>query len=506
MHAASLTSSETGNFFLPGNKLTFTFNLGETPPPETGLVVFNLLNAQGRQLASKTQDLEGKNALEVTFEPPALEGFYKLEAEGDHGQLAHCTLGVLAAAEVSPEPDPSSRYGTVAHLKGMDDQDRELMLDLIKRGGLGWIREGFLWHQMEKAPGEWTTERYDDLMARSLKHGICVLPVLCFGTPWAAIDSSLPDGKRYRAQPKAEAWQNYIRTMIARYGEHVHAWEIWNEPNLKTFWQPEPNAPAYAELMSQASATIREVAPGDTIITSGFSPCQSYLPDAPNQDEELFVRELVKYRPLPFDALGDHPYTSYQHGVSLARTEECFNINLGNALRGLDEAVDDVDSYPMWLTEMGVSTIPHITTEMQGAGYLTTVMTVATAKQNVERIIIYNFRDVGTDPTEKEDMFGLLHHDYTPKPGYFAVSTLIKKIGKAKFVGRETDEGLIVYRFEKPDGGRTEVLWTSGNPVEYVLPAEVKAVTDVTGCLFPVDLKNGVNCVSIGTLPIYLDY
>ncbi|MDP0495686.1 MAG: hypothetical protein Q7Q73_05710 [Verrucomicrobiota bacterium JB024] len=507
VHSASLTSPLTGNFFTPGETLSFVFRLDGTPTPDSGVVAFTLRNAQGRLIDTTTLKLDDKKALSVAFDAPQEEGFYTLTAESDSGQLTACTLGVLAPANPSAKPDPSSRYGVVAHLKGMDDRHRNLMLDLIQCAGFGWLREGFLWHELEATPGVWTTARYDDLIERSLAHGICVLPVLCFGTPWAAdTDAQLPPDKLRLAQPRADAWTNYVRKMLELYGDRVHAWEIWNEPNLRTFWQPELDPAGYADLSEQAAATIREIAPEDTIITAGFSPCQSYLPDAPEQAEERFVRELAARDPLPFNAIGDHPYTVFRHGVSQAETEELFLDNLANVLRGLDETVDDPDNYPLWLTEMGVSTIPRITTEMEAAGYLTTVMTIAAAQSNVERIILYNFRDVGTDPTDKEHMFGLIHHDYTPKPGYFAVRTFIDKVGEAEFTGREEFGGLVVYTFDQPDGGSTEIIWASDEPVEYALPSDVLAVTDATGCPLPVALKDGIPSLTVGALPVYLDY
>lgn len=504
--SATLSSANVGNFFVPDEALEFTFDLGASARPAGDIVRFDLRAANGQLLQTRTLNIKGKTSADISFEPPPREGFYVLEAYGENSQIARSTLGVLSPANPEQKPDAASRFGTVAHLKHMNSTDREQMLNLIQRAGMGWIREGFLWHEMEPVQGQWNTAGYDDLVERSLRHGIAVLPVLCFGTPWAAIDQSLPSDKARLLKPRAEPWQNYVRKMVERYGDRLNAWEIWNEPNLKSFWLPEPNAEAFADTMRQATEVIRQIAPQDTILTAGFSPTRSFMPDAPSMDEALFVRELVAAEPVPFDAIGYHPYTVFHHNVSNERTEMLFLNNLDVAVEGLQGTVDTPDAYPLWLTEMGISTIPRIIDPYTAAGYSALTLTLALSRDNVEKIILYNFRDVGNDWTEKEHMFGLLHHDYTPKPGYFAVRNFIRLLDGAGFDGRTQDDGVVTYSFTTCEGGRVDVLWAANEPRRIVLPEGVNEVIEVTGAPYPVNVENGAVVLEVGIVPLYLKY
>lgn len=471
------------------------------------MIIFTLRNSQNQLVGGKLKVIDEADSFTMVLPALVSDGYYLLRADGMLGELTRSSLGVLEAANPDAEPDPYSRFGTVAHLKHLNNQERDKMLDLMQRAGLGWVREGFLWHELEPEPGQWQTDRYDDLVTRSLSYGINVLPVLCFGNDWAAnTDEVLPKSTLIQYQPKAEPWQNYIRTMVERYGDRVDAWEIWNEPNHSTFWRPQSNAQDFAETAAQATEVIRELAPGDTIVSAGLSPCRADVPDQPERDEALFISALAAHDPLPFDAIGSHPYTLYRHGVTNARSQVLFDANLATVLEGMEGRVVDPASTPLWLTEMGVSTIPRITTEENAAGHLAVLMTLASIRSNAELMVIYNFRDVGNDPAEKEHMFGLLHHNYTPKPGYFAVRNFIKKVGQAAYVSSEESGGIVIHTFAKDDGGMVDIIWALEDSVDYLLSAQINSITDVTGSPIPIALTENELSIRVTPSPIYLEY
>ena len=43
-------------------------------------------------------------------------------------------------------------------------------------------------------------------------------------------------------------------------------WEVWNEPNIKQFWKPQPSADDYAKLALAAASAIHAAAPGELVV------------------------------------------------------------------------------------------------------------------------------------------------------------------------------------------------------------------------------------------------
>ena len=50
----------------------------------------------------------------------------------------------------------------------------------------------------------------------------------------------------------------------------ITTWQIWNEPDLLTYWCPAPNPAAYAQLFSEAATAIHGVDRNARVITSGL--------------------------------------------------------------------------------------------------------------------------------------------------------------------------------------------------------------------------------------------
>jgi polysaccharide biosynthesis protein PslG len=79
---------------------------------------------------------------------------------------------------------------------------------------------------------------------------------------------------------------------------HALLWEMWNEPNIKQFWMPAPNAVDYSKLAIEVGKAIRSAAPQERYI----GPATSRI-DMPFL-EVCFKAGLLKY----WDAVSVHPY------------------------------------------------------------------------------------------------------------------------------------------------------------------------------------------------------
>ena len=120
----------------------------------------------------------------------------------------------------------------------------------------------------------------------------------------------------------------------------IRSWQIWNEPNARTYWRPGSSAPqGYGELLKLSSRVIRANDPGAEVIAAGL-----FLTPLDGMPMPRFVGELYEVPGIgdSFDALALHPYARNTTGV----------LSQIRVARGLMAANDDGD-LPLWITELG---------------------------------------------------------------------------------------------------------------------------------------------------------
>jgi hypothetical protein len=76
----------------------------------------------------------------------------------------------------------------------------------------------------------------------------------------------------------------------------------------------------------------------------------------------------------------------------------------------------------VWLTEFGFSTCGQgdrwCVNDQQQAEYIKDSFRIARRWDYVKAALVYNLRNKGSDPTDREDQFGLLNRDFSPKPSF----------------------------------------------------------------------------------------
>jgi len=167
--------------------------------------------------------------------------------------------GISAAA---PLPDltviPNS-FGVQLKENNMSPEN----LDQIRDLGAKWVRRGFIWTNVEKTAGEYDFSRYDELVKNAHERGMNVLAGLALGNN-KLYGSVIEDKGR-------EAYARYAAAAAAHFKGQNVLFEIWNEPNVRTFWgsqdtnkdhkhNSEPFAEDYTKLVQ---ATVKEMKQAD---------------------------------------------------------------------------------------------------------------------------------------------------------------------------------------------------------------------------------------------------
>jgi hypothetical protein len=226
----------------------------------------------------------------------------------------------------------------------------------------------------------------------------------------------------------------------------VHAWEVWNEPNSEGFWQPEPNAHNYAQLLKQVSAAIRGADSSAFVILGGLAAVPTETGKISQTDFLARVSQLGGNRMI--DAVAYHPYTypylaSEHQETSAWGRIDATSVSLRSVLGQYG-----TPNLPIWITEYGAptngpgqvsdgtsATISSMTThvtEVQQARIATDVVVTAASNHGLGALIWYADKDLSDDISSNNNFYGLRRGDGSAKPGFAAFRKTVADLRSGK--------------------------------------------------------------------------
>ncbi len=346
--------------------------------------------------------------------------------------------GLLPPAASPPFEFPYTSLGTIQPVASKDIEasplsvgfetldrrmfDPERAYEHVGRLGVKWARCQTGWARTERKPGQYDFAWLDDVADSLLGQGVAPWFSISYGnrlyTPDAPDESAVGWAPVFSDEAKA-AWLRYTRAISQHYADRVTHWEIWNEPNHRTFWQPhEASAKDYIELVRVTAGEIRRNIPDAVIIGGALAGMPT---EFLQQCLESGLGDLV-------DRISYHPYRPVperNYEPTVARWQEML-ARYNPDLR-------------LWQGENGAPSVGG----PRSAGALSQLAWSETyqAKWLLRRILVdllvgvdltsyfsmvdlaaYNW---GGGPSERTNYKGLLRAaDYTPKPAYFAYQCL----------------------------------------------------------------------------------
>lgn len=297
-------------------------------------------------------------------------------------------------------------------------------LDGIKASGATWVRVDFPWTTTEPSRGSYSWGNLDRVTAAAAARGIRVLALPAYSPAWAR-----PAGCGTDKCPPADPadFARFVAAAAQRYGpDRVQAWELWNEPNIPSFWAPRPDTDAYAALLKVSAAALRAARPEAYILSAGLSPAYTDGTSVAPVDVVKRLYALGAMRDV--DAVGIHPYSD--RTLPLAPGTESWNTFLQmKTVHDVMTAHGD-GAKQVWGTEFGVATgtSSKSTSEAQQAAIIT---------QGYQRLadgswpwlgtlFAYSLRDSADDVGDWQSNFGLQRSDGSPKPAYGAFSDVMR--------------------------------------------------------------------------------
>lgn len=295
------------------------------------------------------------------------------------------------------------------------DSDAELArrLDGIAATGARWIRIDFDWSGLEPSRGSFDWGYMDRIVNAATARGIKVLAILAYTPAWAR-----PGGTGTHYPPTNPAdFANFARATVDHYAGVVRHWEIWNEPNLSSFWQPAANPAAYTTLLNATYDAIKSRDPGATVVTGGTAPSAD---GNGSMSPVAFLNGIYDAGARGhFDAVAHHPYN---YPYEPLRPESNFNWN---AFGGVTPKLREVmvargdSAKRIWATEIGVPSPAERAgiqmTPQYAATHITQAVTAWRAWAWTGPMFWYSYRDSGTNQADPEQMFGLVRRDFSPK-------------------------------------------------------------------------------------------
>lgn len=345
----------------------------------------------------------------------ALVLIFALSAYG----LGSNTSSNLTTQEKNADMFGISAGGGFQYLSSSDLQNE---LDTIKSLGAKWIRVDFSWADIQaggKTSYSW--DRYDKVVLESKARNIKVLGILGYTPTWARPASCTSNDKCAPTNPND--FGTFANAAASRYKDTVvQHWEVWNEPNITTFWQPQPNVQAYVNLLKIAYTNIKSANPNATVITGGLSPASS---DGTNISPIDFVQGLYNNGAKNFfDAVGHHPYC-YAGTFDCPSSYEAWSAwsqmsQTPTNLRSIMVANGDSNK-KIWATEYGAPTKgDQSVSEAQQAQMVTQSYDLIASYEWAGPLFFYSSRDAGTNVSDREDWFGLRRFDKSIKPAFTA--------------------------------------------------------------------------------------
>lgn len=177
-------------------------------------------------------------------------------------------------------------------------------LKLAREAGFTWVKQRFEWRYIEgNAKGKYEWNEPDRIVEAINKAGLKVVARIDNQPKWSRSDKVFP-----AAGPpdNMEDFGDFVQALVERYKGRIHAYEIWNEPNLAREWgNKQPNATEYVNMLKVAYKAAKKADPNALIISAGLSPTTASGAIA-TPDAEFLKQMYAAGAKDYFDLLGAH--------------------------------------------------------------------------------------------------------------------------------------------------------------------------------------------------------
>jgi beta-xylosidase len=331
-------------------------------------------------------------------------------------------------------------------------------LDRVKALGLSWVRLGLHWFLIEPHKDQLDLAKLDAIMAAHREAGIKTLAWMVGPAPEL---SRAPAGQRADQYPPRNDsdYAERLAFLAERYPQ-IAAWQVWNEPNLRAFWQPDDQPGEFHHLVEVVSQRLRRVPSHPTLVLGGMAYYSAMAKGG------LMFENLAKLGTFSaVDAVAYHPYLATPLGDADAKKPYNFLTNGA----WLNNALTQLGAKQIWATEWGWPSYrdrrEHAlqVSEEEQATFILDRLALLMAL-DFDKCFYFMLNDLPTTVGLPDRAYGLLHDDGSPKPAYTAIKNLLKitgdRISPVAAPHTDKDGELWSVAWKRADGRTLWFVWS----------------------------------------------
>jgi hypothetical protein len=378
------------------------------------------------------------NSAQVT---PTQTTTYTLTTTNAAGSVSQSVTVEVGSAQQSFE------LGVVTHF-GQGEGNVQANLSLIQQMGSTSIRDEVDWAKVERQPGQYAVSAsVDTFVNAAIAKGQKPLITLAYGNPF------YDNGNKPTSAAAIEGYVRYAEFVARHFKGIVFLYEIWNEWD-GSVGNTTPGTPtSYVNLLKAVYPRLKAVDPNIVVIGGAVTGGavrgpwfgQMLAAGALSSADVISMHEYIYNHP----GNGNSPETLLDHIDVAENTLRSYNGN---------------QDFPLYLTETGWPTTSTGTPADEIADFNAQTILLTPTRSFLKGLWWYDFQDNGTDPTNVEDNFGLVRADLSLKPGYLALSAVVRWMSGAQFSTRlaTSDPAVDGVKFVLPNGQQAMAVWRQG--------------------------------------------
>jgi hypothetical protein len=292
-------------------------------------------------------------------------------------------------------------------------------------------------------------------MGVAQQHGTDVLLTLGVTPQWASAHPDMKSGWQQpglTSEPRSlDDWQAFVKQVATRYKGQIHAYEVWNEPNLKQYW------------MGNTDQLIAMVRVAHDVIKSIDSEALIVSPAATTSAGIGWLNEfLSKGGGRYVDVIGYHFYVYPQPPEAMIGMIQQVKQTMSQ---------NGVGSKPIWCTEVGWAEPKPFPSEQKAAAYVARAYTLSWAA-GVARVYWYawdNHKWATLQMTEADNS--------TQRPAAQADSTIQHWLTASQMdFCNQGSENTWTCQLER-NGSKQWIVWNAAGEKQFSIPASWHATT-----------------------------
>lgn len=280
--------------------------------------------------------------------------------------------------------------------------------------GIKHVRFSAIWEQIEPTRNTYNWAQIDRHVNTALAAGLEPLVILLWSPDWAGTFET--SGTTYMAD-----WGEFATALALRFAGVVKTYEIWNEPNIDTFWL-NGNANTFIPFFKTAANAIHAAVPTAKVLTPGMAPADTTgTTTAPLE----FLTAMYQQGAAQLaDGIGLHPYSFPDLPNSGATWHQWTMLP---QFKSLMASYGDANK-PIWITEYGAPTgSDRAVTEAAQAEAIVQAISWAADDPQFGPCFVYTNRDIDLGTNNMESWFGIKTITGANKPAATAITAEINR-------------------------------------------------------------------------------